>query len=145
MRLARNTREKKTFKRPVKQSFCLIVGLLWMGLAVPLRAAVIFDNSVNDLVTRFAPGTNEVGDEIILAGTERYLTNFQFEFWGTNTADPTAFAGPVQARVRFYENNGTNFNGYPSPGSEFYDSGWFSIAPTPRSTEVFTLGTDFPW
>ena len=145
MRLALNTRERKTFKRPVKQSFCLIVGLLWMGLAVPLWAAVIFDNSAHDLVTRFAPGTNEVGDEILLGSPERYLTNFSFEFWGTNSANPEAFAGEVEARVRFYENNGDPFNGYPSPGDQFYDSDWFSIAPTPRSTENFTLGSDFSW
>jgi hypothetical protein len=145
MRLALNIRERKTFKRPVKQSFCLIVGLLWMGLAVPLRAAVIFDNSAHDLVTRFAPGTNEVGDEILLGSPERYLTNFAFEFWGTNSANPEAFAGEVEARVRFYENNGDSFNGFPSPGDQFYDSDWFSIAPTPRSTEVFTLGSDFAW
>jgi len=134
-------------KTLLNQNGYLIVGILWMGLAAPLPAAVIFNNSTNDLRTRFAPGTNEVGDEIILAGTERYLTNFSFEFWGTNTLDPsnTEFSGEVEARVRFYQNNGTNFNGYPTPGTNFYDSGWFSIPPTPRNTEVFTLGSDFPW
>lgn len=86
-----------------------------------------------------------MGDEILLTGSERYLTNFSFEFWCTNTANPFAFAGPVEARVRFYQNNGTNFNGYASPGTNFYDSGWFALAPTERSTVVFTLGNDFPW
>src|SRR2546427_460045 len=28
--------------------------------------SLVYDDSVNDLVTRFDPGTNEVGDEIIL-------------------------------------------------------------------------------
>ena len=81
----------------------------------------------------------------MLAGPERYLTNFSFEFWGTNTANPDAFAGTVEARVRFYQNNGTPFNGYPTPGTNFYDSGWFPIAATPRSTEIFTLGDDLAW
>jgi len=145
MRLPFRPGEKKTLKTLLKQNCCLVVGVLWMGLAVPLPAAVIFNNSTNDLVTRLAPGTNEVGDEILLAGTERYLTNFSFEFWGTNTANPAAFAGDVEARVRFYQNNGAPFNGYPTPGTNFYDSGWFSVAPTPRSTEIFTYGIDFPW
>ena len=45
---------------------------------------LVYDNSVNDLVTRFDTGTNEVGNEIILAGTERYLEGFSYEFWSTN-------------------------------------------------------------
>jgi hypothetical protein len=123
----------------------LIVGVLWLSLGVPLPAAVIFDNSAHDLVTRFAPGTNEVGDEILLGSPERYLTNFSFEFWGTNTANSNAFSGPVEARVRFYQNNGALFNGYRSPGDKFYDSDWFALPPTPRSTEIFTFGSDFAW
>ena len=113
------------------------------GAKVP--AATVFDNSVNDLNARFDPGTLEVGDEILLAGTERYLTNFAFEFWGENSANPYAFAGEVSARVKFYLNDGPPFNGYPTPGNVFYDSDWFAVpAPTPRSTFVFVAGSDFP-
>ncbi len=105
-------------------------------------AATIYDNSVNDLVTRFDPGTAQVGDQIQLAGTERYLTQFDFEYWGNNTANPLAFAGSVQARVKFYQNDGALVNGYASPGSVIYDSGLFGISsPTTRSTEVFTIAT----
>ncbi len=107
-------------------------------------AATIYDNSVNDLVTRFNPGTAEIGDQIQLAGTERYLTQFDFEYYGENTVTPLAFAGPVQARVRFYENNGALVSGYASPGTAFFDSGWFGgFGTTPRSTLVFTAGSDF--
>jgi hypothetical protein len=120
----------------------VFLGLLLAGSSA--SAAVIYDNSANDLLTRFNPGLMEVGDEIILAGTERYLTHFDFEYWGTATG--SSFAGSVQARVRFYENNGPLFNGYPSPGvTPFFDSGWFdSFTPTPRNTLVFTAGSDFP-
>ena len=130
-----------------RMSVLLVLGALWLGLTLPLSAATaIFDNSANDLLVRFDPGTYEVGDEIMLASTERYLTDFDFEFWGTNTASPTSFAGAVQARVRFYENNGALFNGYyATPGTNFYDSGWFSVAsPTERSIFIFTAGSDFP-
>jgi hypothetical protein len=109
-----------------------------------LQAATIYDNSVNDLGTRFNPGTSEVGDQIVLAGTERYLTNFSFEFWGTNMAGGSLYAGNVEARVRFYKNDGALFNGYASPGQLFYDSQWFSVGlPTSRSTMVFEVGQDF--
>jgi hypothetical protein len=110
-----------------------------------LSAAIIFDNSVNDLHARFEPGTLEVGDELILAGTERYLTNFSFEFWGENSADANVFAGEITARVRFYLNDGPPFNGYLTPGTVFYDSDWFPVpGPTSRSTFVFVAGSDFP-
>ncbi len=129
----------------LKLNVFLIASVVGMLLAGSLQAAVIYANSTNDLVTRFNPGTTEVGDQIMLAGTERMLTLFSFEFWGTNTASPTSFAGTIQARVRFYENNGDLFSGYVAPGTNFFDSGWFSVPnPTPRSTFVFTAGSDFP-
>lgn len=134
------------FMRKLSQvALLLAVGMLWVGNGAPLRAATIFDNSANDLVTRFNPGTLEVGDQIILAGTDRWLTTFSFEYWGVNTASPTTFAGAITAEVRFYENNGMLFNGYSAPGTMFYDSGTFSLAaPTDRSTFTFSEGADFP-
>lgn len=109
------------------------------------RADTIYDNSKNDLLTRFNPGNFEVGDEIQLAGSARYLTNFAFEFWGESGNGPDLFAGTVEARVRFYENDGSLFHGYATPGSIFYDSGWFTLdGPTPRNTLRFTAGDAFP-
>ncbi len=119
--------------------------IMWLGVVFSSSGATIYDNTSNDLLTRFSAGTREVGDEIILGGTERYLTNFTFEFYGTNTASPSSFAGSVEARVRFYRNDGGPFNGYATPGSSFYDSGWFSVpSPTERSTFIFSAGSDFP-
>lgn len=133
-----------------KTALFLALGALCMGIGTPLRAATIFDNSVNDLQHRWSPAplTLEVGDQITLAGTERYLTRFDFEYWAT-TADHISFAGSVEARVRFYLNNGTQFNGYSSPSDNFFDSGWFGgFGPTDgypnRATIFFTEGTDFP-
>jgi hypothetical protein len=126
-------------KTLLKQNCCLIVGVLWMALAGPLSATDIYSNTNNDSLVRLDPGILEVGDEIILkaGSTERYLTNFSFEFWGTNTANPYAFSQLVEASVRFYLNDGLPFNGYPTPGTQFYDSGWFHIDPTERSTMNF--------
>ncbi len=70
----------------------MIVGALWAGLTVSLSAATtIFDNSVNDLSVRFNPGTIEVGDQIMLANTERYLTYFDFEYLGDQHDTPGEF------------------------------------------------------
>jgi hypothetical protein len=134
-----------------KTTWFLAVGTLCMSIVAPLRAATIFDNSANDLQHRWSPAplTLEVGNEILLAGTERYLTYFDFEYWAT-TANHVSFAGPVEARVRFYVNDGTPpFNGYATPGFKFYDSGWFGgFGPTDgspnRATLTFSEGTDFP-
>jgi hypothetical protein len=132
----------------------LVASALALSSATSLRGAItIFDNTHNDLSTRFAPPvtagtTAEIGDEIVLAGTARWLTSFSFEYFGTNTASATSFSGNVEARVRFYQNDGAPFHGYATPSTLFYDSGFFSLnllgGPTPRSTLNFQQGVDFP-
>jgi len=121
-------------------SFAL--GLLCLGLTFPAGAVdTIYDNSASDLGVRLDSGTAVVGDEINLAGTSRWLTQFDFEYWGTNTANPSAFAGSVTADVKIYLNDGTPFHGYATPGTVLFDSGWFGgFGPTARSTIVFTAG-----
>lgn len=137
----------------------LIICGVWVGFALPLWAAdpppgkwgtCIYSNSVNDLVTRFDPGAREVGDQIEFGGHDRYLKYFDFEYWGWNTVPgATSFAGAVEARVRFYRNNGASFNGYATPNDPFYDSGWFGgfglTGPELgfRATIYFTAGSDF--
>jgi hypothetical protein len=131
-------------KTMLKAKVLLLLGVLGVAVAAPAQVQVIYNNSTNDLHARFNPGTFEVGNEITLAGTSRNLTTFSFEYWGINTASATSFSSPIEARLRFYENNGTPFNGYATPGTSFYDSGWFSVpTPTERSTFIFTAGMDF--
>ncbi len=101
--------------------------------------SLVYDNSRNDLVYRFNPGSLEVGNEIILADAARQASEFSFEFWGYNTGG-SAFQGNAQARVRFYRNDGPlSSSGYPSPGTVIYDSGSFPISATPagRATLIF--------
>jgi hypothetical protein len=76
-------------KKALRRNVCLSIGALWFGLAVPLPAETLFDNSTlgSDLHPRFNPGTLQVEDKITLAGTERHLTYFSFDYWGGNTAD----------------------------------------------------------
>ncbi|MEI6395291.1 MAG: PEP-CTERM sorting domain-containing protein [Verrucomicrobiota bacterium] len=134
----------KSMKKSFGMRGVLVLAALWIGSTLSLRAATIFNNSVNDTTNRFNPGTYEVGDQIVLApgSIGQFITGFSFEYWGTNTASPTTFAGDVQARVRFYLNDGTPFNGYASPGTQFYDSGFFSVSPTARSVLTFAQGAD---
>jgi hypothetical protein len=123
-----------------------VAGALALASTLPLSASTIFDNSSNDLSTRFSPGALEVGDEILLDGTDRYLTSFSFEFWGVNAINPFSFAGHVQARVRFYEmSTTTQYNGYYIPGTKFYDSGLFDVPTTPTGRDTFNFSvSDFP-
>lgn len=124
-----------------------LIGLVAAGLLVSqASAATIYDNSVNDLVTRLNPGLKEIGDEVIFAGSERFVTQFDFEYYGLNSANNFLFSGPVEARVRFYLNDGPLFNTYATPGTTLFDSGWFGgFGPTPRSTLVFASAIgDFP-
>lgn len=121
--------------------------LLLGGWVNSSRATVIYNNSTNDLGVRFAftnglGGSTSLlfGDEIILAGTERFLTSFSFEYYLEGVSGPSR-----QSRVTFQLNDGTPFNTYNTPGTTFYDSGWFSIGgPTTRSTVQFDAGPDFP-
>jgi len=105
-------------------------------------ATSIYDNSAagSDLTNRFDPGLFEIGDEIILGSPERYLTSFAFEYWALNGGTTSGSFSGIDVRVRFYLNDGSLFNGYATPGTVFYDSGWldsFITNPTNRATINF--------
>ena len=117
-------------------------GVSWMfdppvATAAVAAPALVYDNSANDLLYRFDPGAGEVGDEIILTSPTAHLGEFSFEFWG-HGPDGGAFAGAVQARVRFYRNDGpVTASGYQGPGTVLFDSGAFPIPASPRATVIF--------
>ena len=117
------------------------LGLAATALVVGFNtsAVTIYDNSVNDLATRFDPGLLEIGDEIILANSERYLTSFAFEYWALNNGTEIGTLD-IGVRVRFYLNDGPEFNGYATPGTTFFDTDWldsFITTPTNRATLNF--------
>ncbi|MCL4178173.1 MAG: PEP-CTERM sorting domain-containing protein [Verrucomicrobia bacterium] len=121
----------------------LFAGALLLALSsqFTVAAEIVYENASNDLNTNLDPGTREVGDEIILDGTARWLSEFTFEYWGTNTLSDTEFAGTVEARIRFYLNDGPplpSIDDVLTPGTLLYDSGSFQVDPTPRATLVFT-------
>ena len=121
----------------------ILVAMAALFLAIPFNsgaAELVYDNSSNDLEFNLDPGTSEVGDEIFLDGTSRWLSEFTFEYWGA-ADNPLAFAGSVQARIRFYLNDGPAYpdvEGAFLPGTVIYDTGTFAIDPSTRATLAFT-------
>ena len=98
------------------------------------RADLVYANSTNDLSLRFNPLLFEVGDEIVLDGTARYVTNFNFQYWGVG------FDGDEALRVRFYVNDGPAAPAGPTiyePGTVLFDSGTFPIVATNRAVLLF--------
>ena len=83
---------------------------------VGAQESVVYDNTANDQQSAFSPGSSEVGNEVTLGGTERYVSRFSVGYWGSNTVQE-AFAGDVRLRVRFYNNDGPVVSGNASPGS----------------------------
>jgi hypothetical protein len=120
----------------------LLAGALLVCVSVKSAAAeVVYDNIVNDLNFDLNIGTQEAGDEVFLDGTARWLSEFTFEYWGTNTLSPTEFVGDVQARIRFYLNNGPalpDVENALTPGTILFDTGFFAIDPSSRATLTFT-------
>ena len=114
----------------------LLTGLMSLGLST--QAALIYDNSTVDMGQRFTSGLVEVGDEINFAGTERWVTRFNFEYFGANSGG-SLFNGDVSVRVRFYKNDGALFSGYAAPGSLLWESAWFGISATPRDVLDFSV------
>lgn len=109
------------------------------GVLVGGRAGadIVYNNSTNDLFTRFNPGLAEVGDEVVLAGSgSLFVTNFVFQYWATGLDG----VDDAYAQIRFYANDGTNAPGGATifvPETLLFDSGTFSITNNARATLVF--------
>jgi hypothetical protein len=85
------------------------------------RAAIIYNDAASYNNNLFAVANGEqIGNEISLNASS--LSSFAIEYYDPN---PGALAANVGVDVRFYYNNGPLANGYLTPGTEFFDSGWF--------------------
>jgi hypothetical protein len=93
---------------------------------------IVYDNTNGDLDTRLNAGNFEIGDEIILARSERFPTSFTFQYYGEN------FTGDEELRVRFYKNDGpATLSGALTPGTIIFDTGFFLIPGSPRQVLIF--------
>lgn len=130
---------KKYFVVSCSMAMATLAGLIG-GTA---HGDVVYANSTNDLSLRFNPLSFEVGDEIVLDGTARYVTAFNFQYWGVG------WSGDEEMRLRFYANDGDAAPAGPTilkPSTVLFDSGWFSLAaygygPTNRAVMPW-IGTD---
>lgn len=118
-------------KKNLQNGGWVVLAAIVVLVAVSARAEWVYNNSSNDLVMRFDIGTAEAGDEIILAGTARTLTNFSFNYWAEG------LGGGEQGQIRFYKNDGAAVPAGPTilkPSTLFFDSGLFLIHDTSRLT-----------
>lgn len=85
-------------------------------------ASTVFDNTAtaNSLNRSFSPGNGiEFGDQVFLSGSDRRVTDFQFDYFLSSTAN-----GNEKAELFIYQNNGA---GGTAPGALLYRSGQFSL------------------
>ncbi|MEI7729986.1 MAG: PEP-CTERM sorting domain-containing protein [Verrucomicrobiota bacterium] len=115
----------------------MTVGIMAVGVLSASAQTTLYSNTANDLATRFNTETSEVGNQVILAGgLPAKITSFSFEYWGVN------FSGGEQAQVRFYANDGVNWDStFKMPGSLLFDSTPFAVSATSKSLLIFD--TDF--
>jgi hypothetical protein len=64
-------------------------------------AGIVYDNSLTDLQRSYGTNNVEFGDEINLAGTDRLVNNFKFEYFLSGNA-----SGNETVQVKFYINDG---------------------------------------
>jgi hypothetical protein len=87
---------------------------------------------------------DELGNEIFMPNNpnDNYITNFNFEYFGSSTADGSTtggnFLGDVEVTINFYLNNGPTINGYPAPGTLIYT---YSSAPFTGGSSPLNTGT----
>jgi len=107
---------------------------VFLTTSVAVYGATLYQNTTNDTGNslNFVNGVT-IGNEIVLGNgsPSAIVTNFSFEIYSTLAA----FAGNnVQMNVFLYNNNGTNFNGFATPGTTpLYSSGLFTLQ-TPLSS-----------
>lgn len=102
------------------------VAFIFLSLCA-LQAEIVYDNTQTSGGT-FYPSAHEFGDEIILGGQARTITDFYLDYYGEfNPAAP----GVETAVVRFYLNDGPTSQDvpYPPPGTMLYQSPPLSISP----------------
>src|SRR5438034_5593579 len=111
----------------VYSSLTLVALLTLMVFANRTLAEIVYDNSAVGGTNYFPASSNyvEFGDEVNLAGINRIVTEFAFEYFGDFTAQ-----GDEQGRLRFYKNTGPEVQpGAFAPSTLLFDSGFFPVFP----------------
>ena len=94
---------------------------IFAAFGVTASADTILDNGPLYNGNQFTVNSGQpIGNEVTL-GSGIFLTNFMFEYFTPDLSLNTSLG----VDVRFYLNNGPTVGGYPTPGTLFYDSGFF--------------------
>ena len=123
-------------KTIVAKCFALVV----LGFALNSQASYIYSNtnSLSDLNQRLYASDNVwFGDEVILAGSDRYMVAFDFEYWATNTSGLT-----VDIQLLLNDGTAGQSNGYDRPGTLVYGLSGLALGNTDtygRAGVYFTL------
>ncbi|MCW5556503.1 MAG: PEP-CTERM sorting domain-containing protein [Verrucomicrobiae bacterium] len=98
--------------------------------AASSSAAVVFDNTLNVQPGFGAQTTREYGDELALAGTDRYVTEFVLQYQAEFTG--SAGAPAPTATIRIYANDGPSAlpgqTTAPRPGTLLWESSALNLA-----------------
>ena len=107
----------------MKTPFFSLAVAVFTLLAAPARGAIVYENATT-FEGLFNDSKLETGDEVTLAGSERLVTEFSFEYYGN-----FSITGDERARVRFYRMDGApGDNPFATPGTLLYESAPFSIS-----------------
>jgi hypothetical protein len=104
--------------------------ILAASATVASAQEIVYDNT-STFLDRFAGEEGEFGDEVILAGTARLLTEIQFEYFGD-----FAQQGDELAKVRIYDNTKVYDLFRNEPTQALFESGLFPINPGYNSRTI---------
>jgi hypothetical protein len=110
-------------------------------------ASIVYDNSLTDLNRTYGVNNTEFGDEITLAGTDRVVTNFKFEYFLSGNANGNeglqlvfhANDGPVVTR-----NLGEGTTQVQAPGTVLYTSPVLQLQTGFQTAEAFNFSVEVP-
>jgi len=113
--------------------FSALLPFCTSGLAQ--QAAIVYENATTDLNRTYGPNGVEFGDEITLAGSNRTVTEFQFEYFLSGNAN-----GNETVQLRFYANDGATINRPLTDGTTIQSKGPGTLLYT---SPVLSLQTGF--
>ena len=130
------------------KSLAMLSALLSLGITGFGATTIVYDNSLNDLNTTYGVNGVEFGDEINLAGNDRIVTGFEFEYFlsanasGNETAQLFLRAndGPLITRTN---PDNTTFQ-VASPGTLLYTSPVLSLQTGFQIAEASEFATLVP-
>src|SRR5438093_1435281 len=118
---------------PVRFAQRLILGILFCASIFAQTPVVVYEDSTN-YSGKFNLSANEYGDEILLDGSARIVTQLQFEYVGNFTPQ-----GDEAARVRFYANTGPGWKGSPQYLTPASPPLWETVIPVSGGLNTATI------